>query len=382
LTLVSTDQSLAPKIVVAAATESYGRFVVEPLQPGFGATLGNALRRVLLNSLPGASITAVQIEGVQHEYSMLPGIQEDMIDFLLNVKGVRLRSLTGRPGVLRLEINGREGAVTAGDIQPSGELQIVNPEHVLLHLDSAQAHVSIEFHVETGVGYRPAETHNGQVIGLLPVDAVFTPIRRANFEVEPTRVGQFTDYDRLILEVWTDKTISPQDAVQRSAAILLEHLHPFASLGQPVAAGNERSSVSQVIPESLAAMPVEDLKLSSRTQNSLRRGNLATVGQVLEKTAEELLALRNFGDRSLDELFEKLREIGIPVPDADQDRTWRKSPLATLLQEDGQVPAPVATDEDYEPPTAYSAGGDEAEEEEVDVRAFSRRSFAPDDSEE
>lgn len=376
-------QNLSPKIEMTSSTESYARFVVEPLAQGFGVTLGNALRRVLLNSLPGTAITSVHIENVEHEYSMLPHVREDMIDFLLNVKGIRVHSLLGGSGTLRLEVNGRSGVVTAGDIEPSGQFEVVNPEHALLHLDNADAKISIEFHVDSGTGFRTAETEEGQAIGVLPVDAIFTPIRRANFEVEATRVGQVTDYDRLILEVWTDKTILPQDAVQQAAQIVIEHLGPFASLGQPEVVPGEQEGASQIVPDSMVSMVVEDLKLSSRTQNSLRRGSLAMVGQVLERTADELLALRNFGDRSLDELFEKLREIGVPIPEADDDHGWRRNPLAQLFQEDGEEEGIAVEAEPEVAPTVYSAGGDEeAAEEEVDLSSFSRRSFAPDDESE
>ena len=392
MTLVSEEnpvepQNLVPKIAVATATESYGRFVVEPLEQGFGMTLGSALRRVLLNALPGVAITAVQIESVQHEYSMLPHVQEDMIDFLLNVKAIRIRSITGRPGILRLEVSGRAGPVTAGDIGPSSDFVIVNPEQPLLHLDNAEAKIFIEFHVEAGVGYKLAEAREEQVIGLLPLDAIFSPIRRANFEVEATRVGQVTDYDRLILEVWTDKTITPQDAVQNAARIVIEHLDPFARLLEEPSVVTERDGISQAVPENLATMPVEGLKLTSRTQNSLRRGNLALVGQVLERTAEELLALRNFGDRSLAELFEKLRESGVPIPESSDDRGWEKVPLAMLFQAETEgLEEEQAVDAATEPPlTVYSAGGDgdaEEEEGEVDLSVFSRRSFAPDEEDE
>ena len=387
----SPAESLTPHIEVATSTNSYGRLVIEPLAQGFGGTLGSALRRVLLSSLSGAAVTAVQIEGVQHEYSTLPFVREDVIDILLNVKGIRLRSLTGRSGILRLDVSGRTGAITAGDIERSGEFQIVNPSHVLLHVDTPEARVAIEFHVETGTGYKPAVNQEGQVIGLLPVDAIFTPIRRANFEVRATRVGQVIDFDRLILEVWTDTTISPEDAVRQGAQILLDQLGPFAALGQPLVAVETGGKTSAAVPVGLALMPIEDLKLSSRTQNSLRRGNIATVGQVLEKTSDELLALRNFGDRSLDELFEKLREMGIRIPAAGDDRQWRKDPLAALLEPKSAAVASAldaASDAPEEAlpaePTVYSAGGGDSDESEaaIDPGTFARRTFSPDEDED
>ena len=383
-------EPIEPSMVIADSSEAYARFIVEPLAQGFGTTLGNAMRRVLLNSLPGAAITAVQIGSVQHEYSTLPHVQEDMIDFLLNVKAIRMRALTGRPAVLRLELTGRTGPVRAKDLLPSGEYEIVNPELVLLHLDSPDADISMEFHAETGVGYQPAENRDGQVIGLLPVDALFTPIRRANFEVEATRVGQVTDYDRLILEVWTDNTITPQDAVQQSADIILQHLQPFASLGRTVKEEPPGISIPHAaVPDTLRSMTVEDLRLSSRTQNSLRRGNLATVGEVLQRSAEDLLNLRNFGDRSLEELVDKFRSLGIPIPEEGDDQPWRKAPIAALFDAD-EASAPAGVDEAAEvedaeaaadTPTVYSSDQETAgdEEEVVNLGAFARRTFDPED---
>jgi DNA-directed RNA polymerase subunit alpha len=350
------------------------------------------MRRVLLNSLPGAAVTAVQIGGVQHEYSTLPHVQEDMIDFLLNVKSLRLRSLTGRPAVLRLEITGRTGPVTAADLLPSGEYEVVNPKLVLLHVDSADADISIEFHAETGVGFKPAQNQDEQVIGRLPVDALFTPIRRANYEVEATRVGQVTDFDRLVLEVWTDNTMTPQKAVQQAADIILQHMNPFISLGRLVGIEPEHPEGSRAVFGPMGSMQVEELKLSSRTQNSLRRGNLDTVGDVLERSAEELMNLRNFGERSIDELFEKLREIGVAIPDSDGDRQWRKDPIAALFDQESGGPlaasespaAEASSPEEADIPAVYSTDSETAENEEeiVNLDGFARRTFEPDDEDD
>ncbi len=376
----------APEITTDRSRESYGRFIIEPLSRGFGVTLGNAIRRVLLNSLPGVAITAVRIDGTQHEYSTLPHIREDMVDFLLNVKGIRVRSITGRAGTMRLDVSGREGPITAGDIQRHGDYTIVNPDLVLLNSDSTEARMDIEFTIEQDTGFRAAETQPESPIGLLPVDAIFTPIRRANFEVEATRVGQVTDFDKLILEVWTDGTISPEEAVRTGTQIIIDQLQPFAALGEPAAVpGEQRASVS--VPNSLSSITVEDLRLSTRTQNSLRRGNLATVGHVLERSAQELLDLRNFGEQSLNELTERLREFGIPVPDSDADRTWRRVPLAVLIpaaeaatSAEGGRPQSSDTVADANGQTVYSMRPDE-DVAEVDLTHYSRRSFDPDDVE-
>jgi DNA-directed RNA polymerase subunit alpha len=382
---IETGASLAPEITTDRSQESYGRFIIEPLSQGFGVTLGNAIRRVLLNSLPGVAITAVRIEGTQHEYSTLPHVREDMVDFLLNVKDIRIQSLTGRPGTVRLDVGGREGPITAGDIQRHGDYTIVNPDLVLLNADSAEARVSVEFTVEQGTGFRAATTQVEGLIGVLPVDAIFTPIRRANFEVEATRVGQVTDFDKLILEIWTDGTISPEEAVRKGTQIIIDQLQPFAALGEPAtAADGQLSGLS--VPDSLSSITVEDLRLSTRTQNSLRRGNLATVGHVLERSPQELLDLRNFGEQSLNELIDRLRDLGVPVPESDDDRAWRRLPLAALVPaaEDAASAGdeqPQAGEGDEDGQAVYSMRPDE-DIAEVDLTHYSRRSFAPDEEEE
>ncbi len=375
-------QRLQPRIVVSDESESYGRFVIEPLAQGFGVTLGNALRRVLLNALPGTAITSVRIDGVDHEYSTLKNVQEDMIDFLLNVKGIRLKSISGNSGTLRLEVKGRSGVVTAGDIEPNGDVEIVNPEHPLLNMDNDKAKISVEFSYEAGVGFIPADDQDSQVIGVLPVDAIFTPIKRSNFQVEATRVGQVTDYDRLILEIWTDGTMSSEDAVKQSAIIMVDQLGPFVSLGMPQPEEEAEEEDSDILPPGMAGLLIEDMKLSSRTQNSLRRGNLTMLGEVLEHSPEELLALRNFGDRSLQELIGKLKELGVPVIDGATTRGWRKKRFIELFMQDEDdldqgLEDKVSGDQTS---TVYSTGGEE--EEEVDISSFSTRSFAPDDESE
>ena len=382
---IETGASLAPEITTDRSQESYGRFIIEPLSQGFGVTLGNAIRRVLLNSLPGVAITAARIEGTQHEYSTLPHVREDMVDFLLNVKDIRIQSLTGRPGTVRLDVGGREGPITAGDIQRHGDYTIVNPDLVLLNADSAEARVSVEFTVEQGTGFRAAATQVEGLIGVLPVDAIFTPIRRANFEVEATRVGQVTDFDKLILEVWTDGTISPEEAVRKGTQIIIDQLQPFAALGEPAtAADGQQSGLS--VPDSLSSITVEDLRLSTRTQNSLRRGNLSTVGHVLERSPQELLELRNFGEQSLNELIDRLRDLGVPVPESDDDRAWRRLPLAALVpavesaaSAGGEQPQAGEGDEDGQ--AVYTMRPDE-DISEVDLTHYSRRSFAPDEEED
>ncbi len=290
--------------------ETFGRIVAEPLQGGFGVTIGNALRRTLLSALPGTAITAVRIEGVEHEFTTLPHMKEDIVEFLLNVKDIRIRALTDRPGKMYLEASG-DGVVTAGRIQETADYEIVNPDQHLATLESADARLSVEFTVEPGSGYVPAGSSDGLAIGVIPVDAIFSPVRRVNYKVEHTRVGQFTNFDRLVLEVWTDGTLTPTDAVSHAAEVLAEQFEIFSRLGrpQPTMVGRGLGSGAALPPDRYNT-PIEDLNLSVRAYNCLKRSGLMTVGAVLEKSEDELLALRNFGRKSYDELRDKLIELG------------------------------------------------------------------------
>jgi len=295
---------------------TFGRIVAEPLESGFGITVGNALRRTLLSALPGSAITAVKIEGVEHEFSTLANVKEDMVEFLLNVKDIRIRSLADRPGKMYLEVQG-ERDVTAADIQPTADYEIVNAWLHLATLESANAKLSVEFTVEQGHGYVPAGSADGLPIGVIPVDAIYSPVRRVNYRVEPTRVG-VTNYDRLILEVWTDGTIAPVEAVSSAAEILAEQFSLFSRFGRPqsTVVGRGLGSGSALPPDRYNT-PIEDLNLSVRAYNCLKRSGLMTVGAVLEKSEEELLALRNFGRKSYDELRDKLISLGFLQPDAE-----------------------------------------------------------------
>jgi DNA-directed RNA polymerase subunit alpha len=309
-------ETSVPQLTLEEETdETFGRVVAEPLEAGFGITVGNALRRTLLSALPGTAITAVRIEGVEHEFSTVPNMKEDVIEFLLNVKDIRLRSLSDRPGKMFLEASG-EGEVTAAQIQQTADYEIVNPELHLATLESKDARLSIEFTVEQGRGYQPAGTTEGLPIGVIPVDGIFSPVRRVNYKVEHTRVGQVTNFDRLLLEVWTDGTISPVDAVSNAADILAEQFSLFGRLGrpQPTMVGRGLGSGAALPPDRYNT-PIEDLNLSVRAYNCLKRSGLMTVGAVLEKSEEELLALRNFGRKSYDELRDKLLSMGFLKPE-------------------------------------------------------------------
>jgi DNA-directed RNA polymerase subunit alpha len=292
--------------------DNFGRFAVEPLEKGVGVTLGNAMRRVLLGHLQGAAVTRVKIEGIQHEFSTIPHVKEDTMEFLLNVKALRLKSVTGQAGKLTLEVDG-ERRVTAADIKPSAEFEIANPELYLVSLDSPKARLYVEFDVEMSEGYKEAESSDNMPVGVIPVDAIFTPIRKVNFTVEPIHIGEETSLERLYLEVWTDGTITPAEAVSRTAEILIEQLTPFTGLTKvPELEGEVEAAQPAIAPE-LANMPVEQLNLSVRTLNCLRRGNINTVGEVVSKTEKELMSLRNFGLKSKQELEERLRSLGLSL---------------------------------------------------------------------
>lgn len=360
-------EQLTPTVQVVSATDSYGKFILEPLQRGFATTVGNAFRRVLLSSLPGYAITAVRIEGVQHEYTTIRHMREDVIAFLLNVKAIRLRPVvkTDQPLVLRLNWQG-EGDVHAGDIEHAAECEVANPDLLLATIDDPSAKLSMEFHVEWGKGFRVADgRQNSGPIGLLPVDALFTPIRKVNFDVEHTRIGQITDYDRLVLEVWTDQTIDPQEAVREAAKILVDQLALFATLGRAVVPAPQRRALAAPVSDELYSMRIEELHLSSRTLNCLRRGGIETVGQVLERSRAELLAIRNFGERSLQELNTRLQAVGIPVQFEEPKPKRKETEEAAVERALEAFLGEGALEEKAEgaPLAAYSAGPEEKEEE-------------------
>ena len=308
-TAVVLDEAPKPEIRVLETQDNYGKFAVEPLEPGYGVTLGNPMRRALLTSIPGTAVTWVKIEGILHEFSTIPHMKEDVAEFLVNVKAVRLKSLADRPGKLRLEF-AREGVVTAGDISVSSDFEIVNPEVELANMESSDGLLSVEFNVEQGKGYVPAGHTEGLPIGVLPVDAIFSPVRKVNYIVESTRVGQITNYERLIMDVWTDGTVSPVDAVKKGAELLLEHFFLFANADKAGEGTAERPSFTATIPMEQYNTPIEKLDLSSRILNCLKRSNINKVGQILGTDEAELLKIRNFGAKSLDELNDRLRELG------------------------------------------------------------------------
>ena len=313
MTMIETDiiveETPKPEIRVLESQDNYGRFSVGPLEPGYGITLGNPMRRVLLTSIEGTAVTWVKIEGVLHEFSTINHMKEDVAEFLINVKAIRLKSLSGRPGKLRLDIK-REGAITAGDISLSADFEIVNPDLHLASMESDKGILSVEFNVEQGRGYLTSGSTKGTTIGVLPVDAIFSPVRKVNFVVDSTRVGQATNYERLTLDVWTDGSVSPVEAVKSGAEFLLQQFFLFANADKAGEGTEERPSFTATIPMEQYNTPIEKLDLSSRTLNCLKRTNLNKVGQVLETPRSDLMKIRNFGVKSLNELNDRLMEYG------------------------------------------------------------------------
>ena len=306
------SQLVVPKIKCIESRDNFGSFLAEPLERGFGTTLGNTLRRVLLGYLPGAAVTRVRIEGIQHEFSTIPNVKEDATEFLLNVKALRLKPLSGQPGKLILEAVG-EGRVCAADITPSSDFEIANPELYLATLDSSEARLYVEFDVELGIGYRQAESSDELPIGTIPVDAIFTPTRKVNFTVEPIHFGRETSRERLTLEVWTDGTVSPAEAISRSASILMEQLAPFSEYVRVAEMKEGEELVRLAIPVEQYNMSVEQLNLTVRTMNCLRRAGIATVGEIISRGEKELMKLRNFGQKSKQEIEERLNAMGLSL---------------------------------------------------------------------
>jgi DNA-directed RNA polymerase subunit alpha len=307
-----TNSMVLPKIEAETTSRNYGKFIISPLESGYGVTLGNALRRVLLSSLEGAAVTSVQIGGVFHEFSTLENVKEDVTQIVLNVKKLRLRSFARQPVTLKLVKHGA-GPVTAADISETADVEIVNPELVLLTLDSDEGSIEMDLTVEAGVGYQPAEHTEDIAIGVIPVDAIFSPVRRVNFSIENTRVGQMTNYDKLTLEIETDGTTTPQSALAQASGILVREFSRFAEIGRPVGICEELN----VAPSAnLLDAPIEELDLPMRAYNSLKRNNITKVGQLLALDDDELLRMRNFGRKSLDEMKERLALRGFIAPDS------------------------------------------------------------------
>ncbi|MBM4465309.1 MAG: DNA-directed RNA polymerase subunit alpha [Chloroflexi bacterium] len=309
-----------PKVECDISSRGYGRFVIGPMDSGYGLTIGNALRRVLLSSISGAAITSVRVSDVYHEFSTIPHVKEDMTQLILNLKQVRLKMppdasaglSTGdsEAARLHLEVKG-EGVVTAGDLECPSDVEIINPDSYLFTVDSDEAQVEMELTVQRGKGYSPAEERGKLPIGEIPVDAIFSPVRKVGYEVERTRVGQMTNFDRLVMEIWTDGTVRPEEALREAANTLVKHLSLIAGVEEE---GPEEAAEEEGIPARVYEMLIEDLDLNVRVYNCLKRTGITNVGEVLERLGkgdEEMLEIRNFGPKSLVELKDKLRARGL-----------------------------------------------------------------------
>jgi DNA-directed RNA polymerase subunit alpha len=291
---------------------SYAKYEASPLPAGYGVTLGNALRRVLLSSLEGAAVTSIQVRDVYHEFSSLPGVKEDLTQIVLNVKKLRLKSFAPHPVQLKLVKSGA-GPVIAADIAENADVEIVNPDLELMTLDSDDVTVEMDLTVERGVGYLAAERTEALPIGVVPVDAIFTPVRKVNYTVENTRVGQMTNYDKLTIEIETDGTLLPEESLARAAEILVAQFSLFTQAGKPVA--ERPAPTGPQLSPNLLDMPIEDLDLPMRAYNSLKRNNIVKVSQLLALSDDDLLRMRNFGKKSLDEMKERLVMRGFLTPE-------------------------------------------------------------------
>ncbi len=303
-----------PKVERVADARNYGKFVISPLERGYGVTLGNSLRRVLLSSLDGACVTSIRINDVLHEFSDIPGVREDVIQVMLQMKQIRLKLYDVDVSSMHLDVRG-EGVVTAADIKTPAEIEIVNPDLYLFTVDDKNTRLEIDMNVEHGRGYLPANERNGKLpIAELPMDAIFSPVKRVNWNVKSTRVGQSTNYDKLELEIWTDGTITPEKALGNASVILMEHLRLLAGVSDEIIELSvEKETTGSRLSSEAAETPIENLDLSVRVFNSLKRTGITTVGDVLElldKGEDAVMSIRNFGEKSLDELQLKMMDKG------------------------------------------------------------------------
>ncbi|MBC8447840.1 MAG: DNA-directed RNA polymerase subunit alpha [Chloroflexi bacterium] len=355
-----------PKVECEASSQNYCHFVIGPLESGYGITLGNALRRALLSSLPGAAVTSMRISGVYHEFSTIPHVKEDTTLLILNVKRLRFTSDSDKPETVRIEVRG-EGLVTGADIICPPGVEVINPDRLLLTADSSEADLDIEMTVERGRGYLSAEERDKDKVALgeIPVDAIFSPIRRVNYDVERARIGHQSGYDELLLDIWTDGTITPEEALSQGAHLLVQHFVLIS--GMEPTLPEEMPEAEEGIPSALYDQDIDALDLNVRVYNSLRRAGITTVGEVLEKLGEgddELLSIRNFGEKSLDELRERLLALGLLLsgePDEEGEEEEETGPEAEEIEGAGTAP------EAKEEPVPLAEAAQEAEEEEVET---------------
>lgn len=317
-----------PKMVTADISDDgrYGKFVWEPLERGYGITLGNSLRRVLLSSLPGAAVTSVKIEGVLHEFSTIPGVREDVADIILNIKGLCLKLHGDEPKVLRIECSG-EQEVTAANIIADADVEILNPELHIATLDT-DAVLNMEIYVDKGLGYVPADKNKraDQPIGVIPVDSIYSPITRVKFGVTDTRVGNVTNYDKLTLEVWTDGSVEPDTAVSMASGIMIDYLKMFQPAAETASgiitvsgSTEEAAAEEQGAPAGTGSVSIDDLDLSVRSNNCLRRAGINTVDELIQRTEEDMMKVRNLGRKSLEEVKKKLSDMGLSLRKSEEE---------------------------------------------------------------
>lgn len=301
------------------SSSNYGKFVIEPLERGYGTTLGNALRRVLLSSLPGAAVTSIKIDGVLHEFSTIPGVLEDTTELILNIKQMVLRYDGNERKIIRIEQKGKKD-VCAGDLEPDAEVEVLNPDLHIASLDT-DGKLEIEMTVERGRGYVGADQQpnkNVDVVGLLPIDSIYTPVTKVNYTVDNARVGKRTDFDKLILEVWTNGSIKPEEAISLSAQILIQYLSLFTEIDDNYAEVEILVEKEEEKKDKVLEMSIEELELSVRASNGLKRANINTVGDLIEKTREEMSKIRNLGQKSLEEIERRLNEMDFTFKKAEE----------------------------------------------------------------
>ena len=309
-----------PKIECVESTEdnTFGKFVVEPLERGYGITLGNSLRRILLSSLPGVAVTSIKIDGVLHEFSTVPGVIEDVTEIILNVKNISMKLFSDGPKIVYIDADG-EGPVTAGDIKADSDVEILNPDLHICTLNG-ESRFYMELVLNKNRGYIPAEKNKqtGQPIGIIPVDSIYTPVRKVNYTVENTRVGQITDYDKLTLEVWTNGSIKPDEAISLGAKIMSEHLNLFIDLSDHAKHTEIMVEKEETMKEKVLEMTIEELDLSVRSYNCLKRAGINTVEDLTNKTEEDMMKVRNLGRKSLEEVLQKLNALGLSLAPSEE----------------------------------------------------------------
>lgn len=309
-----------PKIECVTANEdgTYGKFVIEPLERGYGTTLGNSLRRILLSSLPGVAVSSIKVDGVLHEFSIIPGVVEDMTEIILNIKGLALKLHGEGPKVIYIDADG-EGEVTAGDIKIDSEVEILNPEHHIATINGDHR-LYIELVINKGRGYVSSDKNKqpGQPIGIIPVDSIYTPVSKVNYTVENTRVGQITDYDKLTLEVWTNGSIKPDEAISLGAKILSEHLNLFIDLSDQAKHTEIMVEKEETKKEKVLEMTIEELDLSVRSYNCLKRAGINTVEDLTNRTEDDMMKVRNLGRKSLEEVIQKLHGLGLSLAPSEE----------------------------------------------------------------